>query len=213
MKNYLLLACLVVFCISCSTDDNTTPEPEENFYALTVGNSWVYEHFRRENIQSDIFNNTGVIDSVKIVGTETINQKLFYKFRIRTSGNDTNIPLCVTNGERFVYFRDSLGYLITDGGKVEFSREDDQEFLQTESSFFNIYTALGDGNQMISTTAGNFDCGWMEIYAKEVPTLELFPALDKNYYAEGIGKILNTTSFVSQNIHVIERRLLSYDIQ
>jgi hypothetical protein len=213
MKNYLLLACLVLFCVSCSSDDNTAPEPEENFYALTVGNSWVYEHFRRESIQSNTFNDTGVIDSVKIVDTEVINNQVFYKFRVRTSGNETNAALCAPNGERFQYFRDSLGYLITDFGGVEFSRENSQEFLLRENSTLNLYTARGEGNEMISTTAGDFDCEWMKVYAKVVPTLEVLPALDKNYYTDGIGRVLNTCSFASQDIHVMERRLKSYDIQ
>lgn len=129
MKNYFSLACLVLCCISCSSDDNTAPEPEENFYALTVGNSWVYEHFRRERIQSNTFNDTGAIDSVKIVGTEIINENEFYKYRIRTSGNENNVVFCSPNGERFEYLRDSIGYLIDQYGKVKFSREDDQEFL------------------------------------------------------------------------------------
>ncbi|QHI36602.1 hypothetical protein IMCC3317_19650 [Kordia antarctica] len=213
MKNYLVLACLVVTSISCSTDDNTIPEPEENFYALTVGNSWVYEHHRRENIQSIIFNNTGVIDSVKIVGTEIINDNEFYKYRIRTSGNENNIAFCSPNGERFEYVRDSIGYLIDEYGKVKFSREDDQEFLLREDSFLNLYTARGENNEIISTTAGDFDCEYMKIYAKQPQTLELFPALDKYHFAEGVGKVFNTVSFSSEDIHRMERRLISYNVQ
>lgn len=213
MKNYFLLACLVLSFISCSTDDNTVSEPEENFYALRVGNSWVYEHHRRENIQSTIFNDTGVIDSVKIVGTEIINDNEFYKYRIRTSGNENNIAFCSPNGERFEYVRDSIGYLIDQYGKVKFSREDNQEFLLREDSFLNLYTARGENNEMVSTAAGNFDSEYMKIYAKQPQTLELFPALDKYYFADGVGKIFNTVSFSSEDIHRMERRLISYDVQ
>jgi hypothetical protein len=66
---------------------------------------------------------------------------------------------------------------------------------------------------MVSTTAGDFDCEWMKIYGKQVPGLELLPLLDKNYYADGIGKIFNTVSFATEEIHIMERRLKSYDIQ
>ncbi len=217
MKKPLLLVCLVFtlvcVCVSCSSDDNTIPEPEENFYALRVGNSWVYKHYRRENALSNVFNDTGVIDSVKIVDTEEINGNTFFKFRIRTSGNETNAALCAPNGERFVNFRDSLGYLVTDTGIVEFSRDDNQEFLLYTSGSLQVYTARGEGNETISTTAGDFDCEWMKIYAKEEPNLELLPALDKVYYADGIGKVFSTCSFASQNTHVMERRLISYNVQ
>ncbi|WP_430412004.1 hypothetical protein [Kordia sp.] len=217
MKKPFVLACLVFalicVCVSCSSDDNSIPEPEESFYALRVGNSWVYKYYRRENILSSVFNDTGVIDSVTIVDTEMINGNEFYKFRIRTSGNETNAALCAPNGERFVNFRDSLGYLITDVGQVEFSREDDQEFLLNANEFLQLCTARGEGVETISTEAGSFDCEWMKVYAKEIPSLEVFPALDKNYYADGIGKILNTCSFASQDVHVMERRLVSYNVQ
>ena len=71
MKKPLFLAfiALSLSIISCSNDGNIIPEPEENFFALTVGNSWVYEHCRRENQVTAVYYSVGVIDSIKITGT------------------------------------------------------------------------------------------------------------------------------------------------
>ncbi|MBC8755782.1 hypothetical protein H2O64_13985 [Kordia sp. YSTF-M3] len=213
MKSYLLLACLVLFCISCSTDDNTIPEPEQNFHALTVGNFWVYDHYRRTAPNSDVFENINVIDSVKIVGTEEIDGNTFFKFRTRTSGNEANQAFCSPNGEHFQYYRDSLGYLVNEFGKVKFSRNDNQEFLLRGSGSFYLYTALAASNEMVSTTVGDFDCQWMEVYARQDPSVDPYPGLDRYYFSEEIGLIFNTSSFSSNPLHTVERRLIAYDVQ
>ena len=214
MKNYLLLACLALCFISCSSDDdNTIPEPEENFFALTIGNSWVYELYQRENQATAIYSPTGVIDSVEIVATEMIDGYEFYKYRIRRSGNDSNNPIHGQNGERFNYFRDSLGYLVSHDGKMVFSREDDQEFFLYDGPVYPVYTKRGENTEIITAEAGEFDCGYMEIYARMEPGGELLPALDKIHYAEGIGEVRRTISFASSSIPVIERRLISYSIE
>ncbi|WP_298514421.1 hypothetical protein [uncultured Kordia sp.] len=215
MKNHLFLACLALtMCfISCSNDDEIPVEPEESFYGLRVGNSWVYQHFRRENSQSEIFNDTGVIDSVQITGTEIINGNEFFKYRIRTSGNENNIAFCSPNGERFEYLRDSLGFLVNEFGKVQFSTESTEEFRYNNSDSFFMYTARGEENEIIATPAGEFDSEYMKVYARPQPGEVPHPGLDKYYYVQGVGKVFNTLSFISTTIHTMERRLISYDVQ
>ncbi|MGH1383278.1 hypothetical protein [Kordia sp.] len=213
MKKPFILACLVLSFISCSTDDTTTSETEENFYALTVGNSWVYEHQRRLNGASTEFENINVIDSVKIVGTEEINGETFFTFRTRTSGNEANQAFCSPNGEHFKHYRDSLGYLINEYGKVFYSRDDNQEFLIKSNNSFYLYTALAEGNEMISTTVGDFDCQWMEVYAREAPGTTPHDGRDRYYFAGGIGFIFNTSSYANSSLHTVERSLVSYEVQ
>lgn len=210
---FLVLIALASLCISCSNDDNSVTVPEENFFALKVGNSWVYEHFRRENQVTPVYNSVSVIDSVKIVGTEIIDGNEFFKYRIRTSGNENNISFCSPNGERFEYLRDSIGYLVNQFGKVRFSREDNQEFLVSDGAIYPVYTRRTENIEMITTAAGEFECEYMEVYARMPPNGDLLPGLDKKYYTDGIGNVMSTLSFASDPIPVIERRLISYDIQ
>ncbi|MCH2194117.1 hypothetical protein [Kordia sp.] len=153
MKKPLFLAfiALSLSIISCSNDGNIIPEPEENFFALTVGNSWVYEHCRRENQVTAVYNSVGVIDSIKITGTEIIDGNEFYKYRIRTSGNDTNNPIYRQNRERFQYLRDSTGYLFNQLGDILFSGEDEQEFLASDGATYPVYSRRGEGTETIST--------------------------------------------------------------
>ena len=46
----VLLSFSLLF-ISCNNDDDNSSPPieEANFYALTIGNSWEYEYFKRNN--------------------------------------------------------------------------------------------------------------------------------------------------------------------
>jgi hypothetical protein len=214
MKNYLALACLVTLFVSCSTDDNTTPEPEENFYALTVGNSWVYDHYRRTAPNSDIFENINVIDSVKIVGTEEIDGNTFFKFRTRTSENVNNIPLCSPSGEHFKHFRDSVGYLIDDIGRIHFSPQGDtDEYTFRMQPSTRLIFSLSDVSEVVNTPAGDFDCYWMNLYLRYHSTDERSAGTSKYYRMEEIGEVFTTTSFSNNPEHTIEKRLVSFNVQ
>lgn len=216
MKNYLILAsaCLVFTCISCSSDDNTIPEPEESFYALRVGNSWVYEHHRRVNPQSTDFENINVTDSVKIVGTEEINGNTFFKFRTRTSGNEANQAFCSPNGENFKFLRDSLGYLINDAGKVQFSPQGDtNEYVLDVTSFNRLIYSLSTESEVVTTPAGDFDCHWMNLYTRDNGSDERSVGTSKYYRMEGIGEVFTTSSWASRPLHTVEKRLVSYTVQ
>lgn len=215
MKKPFLLACLAIFlcCISCTSDDDTMTIQEENFYALTVGNSWVYDHYRRVG-DSDIFENINVIDSVKIVGTEDINGNTFYKFRTRTSENVNNIPLCSPSGEHFAYFRDSLNYLIDDRGKIHFSPvEDTEEYVLKTYPTQRLIFNLSEESEVVTTPAGNFDCYWMNLFFRFDPNNERSLGTSKYYRKGEIGEVFTTTSFVNNPEHTIEKRLVSYALQ
>ena len=49
MKHLLSCLCIVAFTFSCAESDNSDNEinpPNVNFFALEVGNSWVYKNYR-----------------------------------------------------------------------------------------------------------------------------------------------------------------------
>ncbi|MEM9679337.1 MAG: hypothetical protein AAF901_03355 [Bacteroidota bacterium] len=211
MKRILFTVCIIVLFYSCNDDDVQTPETlQSNFYALTVGNSWVYKNYRYD-INTEIYEDTGVIDSVSIVGTEAINGSTYYKFRTWTTGNEEGIVFCNPNGEQFEYLRDSLGYLVRSDGAIKYSNNDYNERLLSESSWGNIYERLVEGTNALDVEAGIFDCINSERYAKDVDG-ELLPAVDRFYYSDGIGFIYGTSSFVSQSIPAVIRRLNSYSV-
>lgn len=213
MKRLLYFLPLLALMCSCSSNDDAQPQQLEvdNFYALTVGNSWVYKNYKY-NINTQVYDDTGVIDSISIFDTQEFDGETFYKFRRWTTGNETNITFCNENGEHFEYFRDSLGYLIWNDGRVKFTNVDYSERLLSENSGVRIFETLVVGTTQLSVEAGDFDCIRSERYAKNLNN-EQFTGLDKFYYSDGIGLVYDTTSFVSSGTPQIVRRLDSYTVQ
>lgn len=214
MKRLLILLPFFAFIFSCNTsDDATQPQPEvDNFYALTVGNSWVYKNYKY-NINTQLYDDTGVIDSISIVGTQEFDGETFYKFRRWTTGNETGITYCNENGEHFEYFRDSVGYLIRNDGSIKFTNNDYSERILVQHSGVTIIEMLVNGNSEITVEAGSFDCINSERFARADATGNQLPALDRFYYSDGIGLIYDTSSFSSQAIPTIIRRLDAYEVQ
>ncbi|PWK19244.1 hypothetical protein [Xanthomarina spongicola] len=213
MKRICLTICFFTLLFSCNSDEDIQDHQQEeaNFYALTVGNSWVYKNYRY-NLNTELYEDTGVIDSINIIGTEQINENTYYKFRRWTTRNETNIAFCNPNGEHFELLRDSLGYLIRDDGSVKFVNNNFNERQLASDIWGTIYEKLVEGETNMSVEAGDFYCINSERYARDTTNEEL-PGLDRFYYSDGMGLILDTSSFVNNPIHSIERRLDSYFVQ
>lgn len=214
MRHSFILLFLFSLMISCSSDDDANDENSasmENFYALKVGNSWVYKNYKY-NGQSDNYEDTGVIDAVTIVGTEEVSGNTYFKFRTVTTGNEEGIVFCNDNGEKFELLRESDGNLVSDNGTILFTNNNFDERLLQENDWGNIYEVLIEGENNIDVEAGEFTSLKSEKYAKS-PEGEQFPGKDKTYYADGFGLISKTFSLVSNETPVIIRRLDSYQIQ
>jgi len=212
MKRILTCICVLVLFFSCSNDDAVTPEtPEANFYALTVGNSWVYKNYQY-NQNTEDYDDIGVIDSLSIVGTEDILGNTYFKFRRLTTGNENQITFCNPNGEHFEYLREFEGNLVRSNGTMKFTNSDYALRTLTETSTGNIVEQLMEGEMPLDVESGTFNCINSERYM-------IFPdgnqslGLDRFYYADGFGLIYDTSSFVTQEIPRIIRRLDAYNIQ
>lgn len=219
MKRIMLSMCFAALIFSCSNDDdsncihgNTTIEEAASFFALKTGNSWVYKNYLY-NATTEAYEYSGVIDSVKIIGTELVNDNLYYKFRTRTSGNDVPNSILNPNGEYTELLRDSLGYLVNHSGTTIFTNNDFTEQTVQAYSWGTTYLTLQEDFVDLTVEAGTFNCLNSHLYARTNPDNVLTPALDNIYYSEGIGLIHESRSFLSSNIQGAQRRLDSYIIQ
>ena len=209
MKRSLFYLCFIAFFYSCSDDATTVPDTQsDNFYALTVGNSWVYKNYRY-NPQTEVYDDTGVIDSISIISTEDIDGQTYFKFRRLTTGNEAGITFCNANGEHFEYLREDNGNLITSEGDVKFTNSDFSLRVLSENNWGNIVEQLEEGESALEVEAGTFTCINSERYAI-LSDGNNSPGLDRFYYANGYGLIYDTSSFVSSDIPSIIRRLDTY---
>ncbi|MDN3724822.1 hypothetical protein QRD02_10540 [Aequorivita sp. SDUM287046] len=211
----ILLLFSVLF-ISCNNDDDAPQEEQElsepNFYALTVGNSWRYEYFRRIN-RTDQFESSNAFDDVSIIGTTEVNGNIYFLFETTTTGNDNTNVFVPDNGTVVTKLRDSAGYLIDENGLKYFSYSNlNQEYLIRDApAEAKIYGVLANIDTNVQVGAGNFVCSVNEHFAKfEDGSVSL--GRDFYSYSEDIGQIKSTCSFVSDSLPFAERRLVSYTI-
>ena len=220
MRRILITVCILSLFFSCSNDDSNTPEAQiENFYALTVGNSWEYRWYRFQTEMG--LDAMAITESISIVDTEDINGDLYYKFKKVVDGNDPfydgvgfGFPV---NGEYVEYYRDSLGYLVNEHGDVKFVNNINEEFVIYEPQFnyeYAAYAELSEGSFEFTTEAGTFNCLEMKIrYEDEDENTDLL-AVNKHYYADDIGLIKYDVVFMtSADGNGYQKRLESYNVQ
>ncbi len=208
MKLVIYVCFFAILLSSCTTSDNDQDpqDPESNFYALTLGNEWVYKNYKY-NSTTQTYDDTGVIDSVSVVGTEVVGTNTYFNFRRFTTGNVPGNP----SGEYFELLRDSLGYLVRDDGSIKYANNDFTARVLSEAEWGNVYDQLISTNNEITVEAGTFVSTYTQRYAI-LSNGEQSNGLDHFYYADGIGLIYDTTSLVSQEIPLIVRRLDSYTV-
>ena len=214
MKRLLVCLCIIVFAFSCTESDNSDNQinsPDANFFALTIGNSWVYKNYRY-NPTTETYDDTGVIDSISIAGLQDFSGESYFKFRRLTTGNEGGITFCNPNGEHFEFLREFEGNLVNEEGFIKFTNNNYEERLLQENQWGNIYEILVEDNTTLTLEAGQFDCVNSQRYARNLEDEEL-SGLDRFYYSNGFGLLYDTSSFISVNTPIIIRRLDSYQIQ
>lgn len=222
MKRVIYLYLIVLMVISC-TASNDNQDPESNFYALTVGNTWEYRWYGVSNEGNE--NPIDLYESIAIIGTEEINSNLYYKFSRTINGNFNGVYGFVPdNGEHFEYYRDSSGYLVNSEGQIKFSNNITEPYVsETFTSAItdngqNIpttvtgYAELQEEAYSYSTNAGNFDCLKVVIYYQRGDGF-IYPANNNVYYSDGIGLIKDDIVFLISETNGHYRKLESYSVQ
>jgi hypothetical protein len=210
MTRFFLIFTLMMLCFSCSNDDVSNVDAN-NYYALIIGNSWIYENFKY-NEDSQSYEETGIIDTVTITGKESIFGDDYYILKTMTTGNGEEIPFCNPNGEKVEYIRAYDGYLIDNYSNIKFANNKYEPILDRELFIGSYYFQLEDGTELITTDAGVFECQKMYRYF-DSSTEEQYPGRHNFYYANGIGLVLETPTSAATQTPSIERRLVSYNMQ
>ena len=212
-KNYIILLAVLIIA-SCSTSDDNATE-DSNFYALTVGNSWEYRWFGVNNAGEE--SPLDVSESITIVGTEDINDQLYYKFSRIISGNFNGVYGHVPeNGEHFEYYRDSLGYLVNRVGQIKFYNQPNAPFVMYShndgTGTVNGTAETAPDHIAYTSEAGTFDCMTLTVTYERDDGF-IYPANDRFYYSDGIGLVKDDHVFIVSETAGYYRKLESYTIQ
>lgn len=222
MKRYLfVLSLFCAFCISCNNDDDNTLASQEGevemaevgFYNLRVGNTWTYEYFEREEFadESSEFITTDTTEEREIIEQTDVNGEIIYTLQVTTTGTDNSSFNEFEEGVTTYQVKDSLGYLVRLDSRLIFSNQNNEEYLKNPEVLAGVFGILLDFNQSIEVPAGVFDCSLNEFFVRLDSDSEIPPGREMSFFASEIGEVLYEYSFVSQDFHIAERRLISFD--
>ncbi|MGX7668008.1 hypothetical protein [Flavobacterium pedocola] len=214
MKKVILLLCsMAVFC-SCSNDDSTA-DPQEDFFRLEEGNLWVYKrYYSNDNIT---YSHTTYIDSVRVQGDSVVGNYT-YKKVVHNQYDNTRFTGSFTENLRV----DGFGHLVNSDGLVLHPGTDNQYQYSREVRFPNPdvgnYTVFGNVNYqllpnpiqvnvegsdyLVHSYYGNF----ISTRPEETPDNYVF-----FQYKQGLGFVNTHCAGLSGNFFY-EDRLVSYDI-
>jgi len=200
---------------SCNKDDgDSTPQEQEidaGFFALQVGNSWVYNYFWVDSDTGEL-TNAGGIETVEITDEEVIAGETIFTMKTTTVDNDDTCGICNQDPLVITKVKDSVGFLVEVGGPLLFSSVSRQDFLVYRREFGDVYRVLKENEVLITVPAGQFTSLDNERYAID-PDGNRYEGQDNLYYADGIGEVRQTFSGVTNLRIIYERQLMSYTVQ
>lgn len=212
MKNNFVILLAVIIVYACSSENTTSNQQTDNFYALTVGNSWEYKYYLFDTTTDD-FLPTPVTETVDITESVIINNNTYYNFKHIVTGNDGSYNHLPNNGETNFTLRDSLGFLIDEIGIIKYNNSNNDEyFVDHFSPEYSYYLSLSGTEHSISINVGSFTCYDNHYYLKDLNG-NISNSLDHIYREDGKGEILSTLSISFQAEPIAEKRLESYSLQ
>ena len=94
---------------------------------------------------------------------------------------------------------------------IQFSSTATTPYLISENEWGDVYSVLKDGTTLITQAGTTFSSLLNEVYAID-PNNEQLPGKGLRYYADGFGLVLEQIGSVNNPVHVLEKRIVSYDI-
>jgi len=210
MRKLFLLVLAISLFAACNKD-KTNPQEESNYFPMQIGNYWVYQHYNIDSLGNETDMNK--TDSVIIKRDTIINNKQYFVLE------GTNYPYNGNRWEILDYLRDSSGYLVNFNGIIKCSENNftdtlvsKTEVIGEDTLYFLTYQMEAPDNYII-VPAGEFEVLNFKgtvVMPKNHPGIKN-PRYMNNYYADGVGKIIETYFFLSSPF-ISEKRLVRYNI-
>jgi hypothetical protein len=211
MRKLWLLGLLPALLVSCR--ENETPTPDDpgivyDYMPMKAGNYWVYNHYRIDT--SGNATDEGITDSIVITDDTLINGKRYFVFEGTNNYNGMGWGLidCL---------RDSSGYIVNAQGIIKFSATNFTDTLYTRTMVYQgdtLYTLsfrMEKPDTTITVPAGVFGVLNYRGTLKTPWSKPLIPnpRFVNHYYADNVGKVLETYFFLNSP-NYYEMRLIRY---
>lgn len=181
----------------------------ENYNPYTIGNYWVYEVYRIDTNNNEI--NQHYLDSVWVSGDSLINGISYSVIegnnKFRDAGNGWGTKSFV---------RDSMGYLINELGQIQFSLNNYSDTLFTEefSGIFSVFYKMERLPYTVQVPSGTYSnvLNFKGIVFEYNPPVGFAQTRYlHNYYAPGVGKVLEAFFYVGSTMRE-EKRLVRFNL-
>lgn len=182
-----------------------------DYSALKVGNYWIYERFDVDENGNATSQN--LYDSCYIKEEVVINDKNYFKvYRSMPYTGDDGV---------FTLLRDSLHYIVSSKGEIQFSSQDFSNnllvgyIMGTETdTIAKIVRKMTDKDVTVSTGAGGFITSRVTQTHYMYPKWAVYGSVRSitTAYAENVGIVLERLPFYIGTPKYVERRLVRYHV-
>lgn len=214
MRKLIYLGLLVALFTSCDKD-NSTPiidsADKANYFPLQIGNYWVYEHYDIDSLGNETIKNR--TDSVIISRDTIVNGNQYYILE------GTNYPFDGGSWGIVDILRDSSGCVVNEKGQVKFSANNFTDVLaskteiENEDTLYVLTYRMEKITNQVDVPVGEFEAlNYKGTVITYNPSLNVKnPRYLNNYFADNVGKILETYFYLNSPI-ISEKRLIRYKI-
>ena len=202
-KPQIFLAIAGLLMLHACKRETDEPSALPDYYQLKKGNYWVYQV--QEITDDKTITIRSGTDSVFIEKDTVINKNTYYKI---VSKNWTGIGL------QFAFYRDSIGYLVDQAGRVTFSTVNSKDTLYAYNiqDIARIGYKMDAGDSVVSVPAGSFGCLFCRC---SITPLQTSPGLQANtqgdFRAAGIGIISSSAVALGINLR-LRKNLIRYHV-
>ena len=197
---------------------SATPLSYTNYSALKVGNYWIYQRFYTDDF--GVETPMSIIDSCYIEKDTVILGNTYYKYMSPKINSPSPSP-DIQNPHSPEYYRDSLSYLVSSNGRIEFSSEDftkefknDYQIILPLDTVCHFIFKMDDKDVNYTTPSGIYKTSnFKETYYmfSGYNTGGLIRTKNKRY-SENIGKVSEGFYFFVSVPRHWERKLIRYHL-
>jgi hypothetical protein len=214
MRNLFYLGLVVLLITSCNKEESNliiNPVDKANYFPLKVGNYWIYEHYDIDSLGNETYKNK--TDSIILIRDTIIKGNQYFVLE------GTNYQFNGGNWGIVDILRDSSGYIVNEKGQIKFSLDNFNDTLTSKIEVINndtLYIVTFKMEKTINKVvvpAGEFEVlnfkGTVLTFNPNQGIMN--PRYLNNYFADNVGKILETYFYLSSPIKS-EKRLVRYKI-
>ncbi len=203
----ILILLTLITAYSCKKIEPIIAPPitYPNYSQLKVGNYWVYERYEIDT--NGVETPLGIYDTCRVEKDTIINGETYFKY-VRPSYLSTPTT---------TFLRDSLHYLVSNGGRIIFSSSVFNEVFRVFNlqGEFELHEWMTAKDSVVNTPYGNFTTSTFQlIYYMSEMYQEFGNPRYMNYrYAENIGIVIETLPMYFTQYGYRERRLVDYHLE